>query len=129
MLPPEDVVLPAHYDNVVWKNTRDLLKALLRLRSDQRLFPVLLTNFGCGPDSLFMKYMESEAPDKPCLILEVDDHTGDAGIVTRIEAFLDTLDAAPEKHQPAPRSLNLMIKARPRRIVFPCPSGFAALII
>ncbi len=116
MLTPENAVLPAHYDNVVWKNTRDLMKVLLRLRSDHRLFPVLLTNFGCGPDSFFMKYMESEAPDKPCLILEVDDHTGDAGIITRIEAFLDTIDAAPEKYQPAPRSLNLIIKARPRTI-------------
>ena len=85
------VTLPAHYDNVVWKNTRDLLKALTLTAEDERLFPVLVTNFGCGPDSFLIKYLESEIGDKPYLILEVDDHTGDAGMITRIEAFLDTL--------------------------------------
>ena len=115
MLPLEEIILPDQYDNVVWKNTRDLLKTLLLMRNDPRLFPVLLTNFGCGPDSYLIKYMESELPDKPCLVLEVDDHTGDAGIVTRIEAFLDTLDASPKGPKPAPHPLNLVIKSGPRR--------------
>ena len=116
MLPLEEVTLPGDYDNVVWKNTRDLLKALHFIRGDHRLFPVLLTNFGCGPDSFLMKYMEAELVDRPYLVLEVDDHTGDAGMVTRIEAFLDTLDTAPRTSGPAPRPLNLLIKARPRRV-------------
>ena len=116
MLPLEDVVLPAHYDNVVWKNTRDLMKALILIRGDERLFPVLLTNFGCGPDSFFMKYMEAEIGGKPHLILEVDDHTGDAGMVTRIEAFLDTLRVPPGQPKPSPRPLNLVIKGEPRHL-------------
>ncbi|MBW1896454.1 MAG: CoA activase, partial [Deltaproteobacteria bacterium] len=60
MLPFDDVSLPAHYDNVVWKNTRDLMKCIVSLRDARNLFPVLLTNFGCGPDSFLMKYMEGE---------------------------------------------------------------------
>ncbi len=119
MLPLERIALPAHYDNVVWKNTRDLLKTLVKVRSEPQLFPILLTNFGCGPDSFFMKYLEAEIPDKPYLVLEVDDHTGDAGMVTRIEAFLDTLDAVPKGHHEAstpPVPLNLMIKGRPRTV-------------
>jgi predicted nucleotide-binding protein (sugar kinase/HSP70/actin superfamily) len=116
MLPLEDVALPGDYDNVVWKNTRDLLKAVLLMRNDQRLFPILLTNFGCGPDSFLMKYMEAELPDKPYLVLEVDDHTGDAGMVTRIEAFLDTLDSLPSIKGNVPRPLNVVIKARPRTV-------------
>ena len=116
MLPLDDVILPAHYDNVVWKNTRDLMKALILMRGDDRLFPVLLTNFGCGPDSFFMKYMEAEFGGKPHLILEVDDHTGDAGMVTRIEAFLDTLSVPPAQPKPSPRPLNLVIKGKPRHL-------------
>ncbi len=116
MLPLDDVVLPEHYDNVVWKNTRDLMKALVLMQGDERLFPVLLTNFGCGPDSFFMKYMEAEIGNRPHLILEVDEHTGDAGMVTRIEAFLDTLDGAPRQPKPSPRPLNLVIKGRPRHL-------------
>ncbi|MBW1675931.1 MAG: hypothetical protein JRJ79_04865 [Deltaproteobacteria bacterium] len=116
MVPLDDVVLPAHYDNVVWKNTRDLMKALVLMKEDERLFPVLLTNFGCGPDSFFMKYMEVEIPDKPHLILEVDEHTGDAGMVTRIEAFLDTLSVPPRQLKPSPCPLNLVIKGKPRHL-------------
>ena len=118
MLPLEDITLPEKYDNVVWKNSRDLLKALLWIKDRQSFFPVLLTNFGCGPDSFLMKYMESELADKPRLILEVDDHTGDAGMVTRIEAFLDTLDV-PQKPGTTPSNpFNLVIKGR-QRIVDP----------
>jgi predicted CoA-substrate-specific enzyme activase len=114
LLPLDEMALPSRYDNVVWKNARDLLKALLWMRHDQRLFPVLLTNFGCGPDSFLMKYMETELSEKPHLVLEVDDHTGDAGMVTRIEAFLDTLKTAPAIRKDHPSPLNLVIKARPR---------------
>ncbi|MBW2317259.1 MAG: CoA activase [Deltaproteobacteria bacterium] len=110
MLPLDEVRLPDHYNNVVWKNTRDLLKALFWIRKDRRLYPVLLTNFGCGPDSFLMKYMETELPDKPHLVLEVDDHTGDAGMITRIEAFLDTLEAARSSAEPGPSPLNLIIR-------------------
>jgi predicted CoA-substrate-specific enzyme activase len=114
MLPLDDVSLPSHYDNVVWKNTRELMKALQVIRGDERLFPVLLTNFGCGPDSFFMKYMESETVGKPHLTLEVDEHTGDAGMVTRMEAFLDTLGVPPGQPKPQPSPLNLVIKGKQR---------------
>jgi predicted nucleotide-binding protein (sugar kinase/HSP70/actin superfamily) len=116
LLPLHDISLPAHYDNVVWKNSRDLMKALVLIREDERLFPVLLTNFGCGPDSFLMKYMEAEISSKPHLILEVDEHTGDAGMVTRIEAFLDTLDSPRTRPKPSPEPLTLIIRGEPRRI-------------
>lgn len=114
MLPLDDVALPAHYENVVWKNTRDLMKALLVIREHEHLFPILLTNFGCGPDSFFMKYMEAEISHKPHLTLEVDDHTGDAGMITRIEAFLDTLRKPRREPKPKPSTLNLVIKEKPK---------------
>ncbi len=58
--------------------------------------------------------METELPEKPCLVVEVDDHTGDAGIVTRIEAFLDTLDIEPGEARPSTGTTNLVIKAKQR---------------
>ena len=118
MLPLEDMGLPEKYDNVVWKNTRDLLKALMWIRRQKSFFPVLLTNFGCGPDSFLLKYMETELPDKPHLVLEVDDHTGDAGMVTRIEAFLDTLHVSRKTKPSLNTPCNLVIKAK-KRIVDP----------
>lgn len=50
-------------------------------------------SFGCGPDSLVVELMQLEARKlgMPFMQLVIDEHTGKAGIVTRIEAFIDTV--------------------------------------
>ena len=51
-----------------------------------------LTAFGCGPDSMVDKLMEmasKDYPDIPYTSITIDEHTGDAGIATRLEAFVD----------------------------------------
>lgn len=47
--------------------------------------------FGCGPDSMTGVLIERYArfAGMPFLNLTLDEHTGEAGIVTRLEAFLD----------------------------------------
>ena len=52
-----------------------------------------VTAFGCGPDSLMMDIVERQARIKsiPFMGLTLDEHTAEAGIVTRIEAFLDMI--------------------------------------
>lgn len=47
--------------------------------------------FGCGPDSMTGELIERHARARhaPFLNLTLDEHTGEAGIVTRLEAFLD----------------------------------------
>jgi predicted nucleotide-binding protein (sugar kinase/HSP70/actin superfamily) len=50
--------------------------------------------FGCGPDSLVAELVEIEAhrrKDLPFMMLTVDEHTGEAGIITRLEAFIDMI--------------------------------------
>ncbi|MFH1674805.1 MAG: acyl-CoA dehydratase activase [Pseudomonadota bacterium] len=111
-LPISSIRLPGHYSNVVWKNTQDLLRILSLMRSDRRLMPVILTNFGCGPDSFLLKYLETEMEGIPYLVLEVDDHTGDAGIVTRIEAFLDTIEHSRPAFRHKSPGLNLIIQGK-----------------
>lgn len=115
-LPHSSVRLSKHYANVVWKNTQDLLRALSLIRDDERLIPVILTNFGCGPDSFLLKYLETEMRGTPYLVLEVDDHTADAGIVTRIEAFLDTMKTAVSRLGRKRLRLNLTIKGKRKAI-------------
>lgn len=51
-----------------------------------------LTAFGCGPDSMVDKLMEIQSKDYPgipFMSITIDEHTGDAGISTRLEAFVD----------------------------------------
>ncbi|NTW05018.1 MAG: hypothetical protein HGA27_02725 [Peptococcaceae bacterium] len=51
-----------------------------------------LTAFGCGPDSMVDTLMEiasRDHPEIPYMSITIDEHTGDAGIATRLEAFYD----------------------------------------
>ncbi|EAX47418.1 conserved hypothetical protein [Thermosinus carboxydivorans Nor1] len=53
---------------------------------------VMVSSFGCGPDSLVNEYLEHHVfrkSDKPYIIINIDEHTGSAGIITRLEAFWD----------------------------------------
>ncbi len=52
-----------------------------------------IMNFGCGPDSLLMDVMQRQAQTTttPFMGLTLDEHTAEAGIVTRLEAFLDMI--------------------------------------
>ena len=81
-----------------WRNGQRILAAARAIRENPRLYAVYLTNFGCGPDSFITKYFSREMRGKPWLSLEVDEHSADAGLVTRLEAFLDSLAA----HRPQP---------------------------
>jgi predicted nucleotide-binding protein (sugar kinase/HSP70/actin superfamily) len=50
--------------------------------------------FGCGPDSLMMDMVRRRATrlrDTPFMNLTLEEHTAEAGLVTRLEAFLDML--------------------------------------
>jgi predicted nucleotide-binding protein (sugar kinase/HSP70/actin superfamily) len=50
--------------------------------------------FGCGPDSLMMDMVQRQATRlraTPFMSLTVEEHTAEAGIVTRLEAFLDMM--------------------------------------
>ncbi|UCG82120.1 MAG: CoA activase, partial [Dehalococcoidia bacterium] len=58
LLPLDSVQLPSHYSNLVWKNEQNLLRAAMFARDHRSLNPVLITNYGCGPDAFFMKYLE-----------------------------------------------------------------------
>lgn len=50
-----------------------------------------LSNFACGPDAMVNKLLELETKrwQRPFLTVTLDEHTGQAGIHTRVEAFID----------------------------------------
>ncbi|MCR4398252.1 MAG: acyl-CoA dehydratase activase-related protein [Firmicutes bacterium] len=54
---------------------------------------IQITSFGCGPDSLVSEFVRREAERSrvPYMALTVDEHAGEAGAVTRLEAFVDML--------------------------------------
>ncbi len=79
--------LEEKFDAVTWHFSRRMLKGALWAARKNNVFPVVVTNFGCGPDSFVLEFIKEIFSDKPLLILEIDEHRGDAGMETRIEAF------------------------------------------
>ena len=73
-----------------WVYERELYNAFQFL-VDKVSGVCMIVSMGCGPDSLVAEFMREEAQqrDIPFLQLVIDEHTGTAGIVTRIEAFLE----------------------------------------
>jgi len=56
---------------------------------------IYLLAFACGPDSMMQVLIEEEArkhPEVPLMSIVIDEHSGEAGFLTRLEAFTDMLN-------------------------------------
>ena len=89
---PLHTVDPSGQEDMYWRSGQKIIAAARFIREQENLFPVYITNFGCGPDSFITHFFRREMAGKPYLQLEIDEHSADAGAITRIEAFLDSLN-------------------------------------
>lgn len=78
-------------ESMHWECGEMLLKAAKFVKSHPQLFAAFITNFSCGPDSFILGYVREIMAKKPMLTLELDSHTQDVGLTTRIEAFLEII--------------------------------------
>ena len=94
-------------DKIMNRQARNLPKSMFWYFSNRAVYGALhfiqqknidgiihITAFACGPDSIVDRLLEIEARRHgqiPYLAIAVDEHTGDAGVRTRVEAFLDML--------------------------------------
>jgi predicted CoA-substrate-specific enzyme activase len=83
----------ANLPHMFWAMGQMNLKAARYVRRHPNLFAVFVTNFSCGPDSFVLGRFRDIMDVKPSLTLELDSLIADAGIETRIEAFLDVVRA------------------------------------
>jgi predicted CoA-substrate-specific enzyme activase len=91
-LPLQEENIFDFYPMMYWPNGQKILSAARIIATDDRLNAVYLGNFRCGPDSFLRHYVAREMNGKPYLHLEVDEHSANAGMITRIEAFIDSLE-------------------------------------
>jgi predicted CoA-substrate-specific enzyme activase len=75
--------------NMFWGYGRRILQAARVVAEHPNLHIIYMTNFKCGPDSYIKHYIGAASPD-PFLVLQFDEHTNDAGAMTRCEAYLDS---------------------------------------
>lgn len=92
MLPIEEIALHEAWPNMYWRSGQRILKAARIIRDMPQLHAIYLGNFSCGPDSFILKYFKEEMGGKPFLHIEIDEHSADAGAITRCEAFLDSIE-------------------------------------
>jgi predicted CoA-substrate-specific enzyme activase len=77
--------------DMYWGNGQMVLKAAALVEKHPQLYGAYISNFSCGPDSFIISYFRDIMGAKPSLTLELDEHTADAGLDTRIEAFIDII--------------------------------------
>lgn len=80
--------------SVYWANETEMIGCAGHYLKDNRIDGIItITAFGCGPDSLMIERItrQSKQFSKPLLNLTIDEHTGEAGFITRLEAFVDML--------------------------------------
>ena len=80
--------------DMYWANEREMTGAAGHFMKDVKIDGMITVNaFGCGPDSLMVERITRKAKrfNKPLLSLTIDEQTGEAGFITRLEAFVDML--------------------------------------
>ncbi len=70
-----------------WGQGAKILRTAKRIARMPNWYGVHLTNFSCGADSFIEHFYRHILRDKPSLILELDEHSAVAGLLTRIEAY------------------------------------------
>ncbi len=132
VMPMEALPLSQYYGelsdaNMYWRFGQKILAAAEIIRDIPNLYPVYITNFGCGPDSFISHFFSERLGGKPYLQIEIDEHSADAGIVTRLEAFLDSLEGvdAETVYKKNVYLSSFSRNGRPRKIYIPYMSDHA----
>jgi predicted CoA-substrate-specific enzyme activase len=75
------------FPRMYWGLGAKVLRAAKGIARTPNWFGVHLTNFSCGADSFIEHFYRHLLREKPFLILELDEHSAVAGMLTRIEAY------------------------------------------
>ncbi len=94
----------------VWHFTQVNLSAVRYAQEHEDTYVCCLSCFSCNPDAIFYHRLRRELEGRPFCFLEIDSHTADAGIDTRIGAFLDIIEAGGRGGQ---RDSFLEVRQRP----------------
>ncbi|UCB49344.1 MAG: hypothetical protein JSW56_00055, partial [Deltaproteobacteria bacterium] len=84
---------PAMY----WGLGAQILRTARFIKDRPNYFGLHITNFSCGADSFIEHFYKHIMGDKPYLILELDEHSAVAGVMTRLEAYKNVIDNTMQK--------------------------------
>lgn len=80
------------FPNMYWGQGSRILRTAKYIKATPNLFGLHLTNFSCGADSFVEHFYRHVMGEKPSLILELDEHSAVAGVMTRLEAYKNVVE-------------------------------------
>jgi len=86
---------------VYWADANRSVRAAATARARGDAFPLMLSSFGCGPASFTEHTFQTLLEGHPHTLLESDGHGGAAGYITRIQAFLHSVEQFRNADTPA----------------------------
>jgi predicted CoA-substrate-specific enzyme activase len=85
------------FPSMYWGSGAQILRTAKLVKSLPNLFGLHITNFSCGADSFIEHFYKYIMAEKPYLILELDEHSAVAGVMTRLEAFRNVIENTMQK--------------------------------
>ncbi len=85
------------FPKMYWGLGAKILRAAKIIARRRNWYGVHITNFSCGADSFIEHFYRHVLKEKPSLILELDEHSAVAGLLTRIEAYRNVVKNLQDK--------------------------------
>ena len=85
------------FPSMYWGLGAQILRTAKFIEGHPNYFGLHITNFSCGADSFIEHFYKYIMGDKPYLILELDEHSAVAGVMTRLEAYKNVIENTMQK--------------------------------
>ena len=85
------------FPSMYWGLGAQILRTAKYIKECPNYFGLHLTNFGCGADSFIEHFYRHIMDERPYLILELDEHSAVAGVMTRLEAYKNVIENSLQK--------------------------------
>lgn len=124
-LPAHSMDISNEYPNMYWPFGQHILSGAKIVRNSENLYAIYLTNHGCGPDGIISHYFKEEMGDKPYLQIEVDEHSSSVGVVTRLEAFVESVKRYSHKE---PKEKSKLENKELKKLLIPYLYPYSSLV-
>ena len=86
------------FPSMYWGLGAKILRTAKVVGSHRNYYGLHLTNFGCGADSFLEHFYRHIMGDKAYMILELDEHSAVAGVMTRLEAYKNVVENSMQQY-------------------------------
>lgn len=97
-LPLEEEDLSDSFENLYPAQGQKELSAARYISRNKNLHAVVITYFGCGSDAFLDQFFKEEL-NQAYLTIQIDEHTSDTGVLTRIQAYLASISSKEAKKE------------------------------